>query len=163
MGEIKVGDITSIGIQNMLSQLMTEGYSFTTTKKCYNLLGEFFRYRVREGALIKNPMDSVTLMRESNYLSAQGKEVKPKCDSITVLTCEEIALLRKEAFSLNDDGTRRYPHAAAYFLMLNTGLRTGEVLGLRHSDIVIEKRALYVNRSVKQVRKRNGKIPLQSF
>lgn len=95
-------------------------------------------------------------MRERNFLSAQGKEIVAKCDEIIVLTDEEIAIIKKEAFSLKQDGSRKHPHVAAYFLMLNTGLRRGEVLGLRNSDIDLKNRALYVNRSVGQARKRIG-------
>ena len=40
--------------------------------------------------------------------------------------------------------------------MLNTGLRTGEALGLVNSDIDLENRMLHIRRSVKEVSKRNG-------
>lgn len=40
--------------------------------------------------------------------------------------------------------------------MLNTGLRTGELLGLLNSDIDLENKALQVQRGVKEVSKRNG-------
>ena len=38
------------------------------------------------------------------------------------------------------NGKRKYQQAAAYILMLNTGLRTGELLGLLNSDIDLERR-----------------------
>ena len=41
--------------------------------------------------------------------------------------------------------------AAAYILMLNTGLRTGELLGLLNSDIDLERRVLHLERGVKEV------------
>ena len=40
--------------------------------------------------------------------------------------------------------------------MLNTGLRTGEVLGLLNSEIDLDKKVLYVQRGVKEVSRRNG-------
>lgn len=40
--------------------------------------------------------------------------------------------------------------------MLNTGLRTGETLGLKNCDIDLENRVLYVRRAAKEVSKRNG-------
>ena len=40
--------------------------------------------------------------------------------------------------------------------MLNTGLRTGEALGLKNSDVDLENRMLYVRHAVKEVSKRNG-------
>lgn len=46
--------------------------------------------------------------------------------------------------------------SAAYILMLNTGLRTGELLGLLNSDIDLEKKTLTVRQGVKEVSRRNG-------
>jgi integrase len=40
--------------------------------------------------------------------------------------------------------------------MLNTGLRTGEVLGLLNSDIDLENRVIHLQRGVKEISKRNG-------
>ena len=48
------------------------------------------------------------------------------------------------------NGKRKYQQAAAYILMLNTGLRTGELLGLLNSDIDLERRVLHLERGVKE-------------
>ena len=40
--------------------------------------------------------------------------------------------------------------------MLNTGLRTGELLGLLNSDIDLERRVLHLERGVKEVWRRDG-------
>ena len=39
--------------------------------------------------------------------------------------------------------------------MLNTGLRTGEVLGLLNSDIDLANRVMHLNRGVKEISKCN--------
>lgn len=54
------------------------------------------------------------------------------------------------------NGKRKYQQAAAYILMLNTGLRTGELLGLLNSDIDLEHRVLHLERGVKEVWRRDG-------
>ena len=41
-------------------------------------------------------------------------------------------------------------------LMLNTGLRTGELLGLLNSDIDLQNRVLQLERGVKEVWRRDG-------
>ena len=51
---------------------------------------------------------------------------------------------------------RKYQQAAAYILMLNTGLRTGEALGLLNFDIDLDNRVMHVQRGVKEVSKREG-------
>jgi integrase len=60
-------------------------------------------------------------------------------------------LSKEEVFARRRNGTYKHQQAAAYILMLNTGLRVGEVLGLINSDIDIETRILYVRRAVKEV------------
>lgn len=63
-------------------------------------------------------------------MKAQDKENLPTRETITVFTLEEIKIFKDEAFSTFSNGKRKYQQVAAYILMLNTGLRTGEVLGL---------------------------------
>ena len=43
-----------------------------------------------------------------------------------------------------------------YILMLNTGLRTGELLGLLNSDIDLQNRVLHLERGVKEIWRRDG-------
>ena len=71
-------------------------------------------------------------------------------------TPEEIEKFKTEAFRCYGNGKRVYQQAAAYILMLNTGLRTGELLGLLNSDIDLEHRVMHLNRGVKEVAKRDG-------
>ena len=40
--------------------------------------------------------------------------------------------------------------------MLNTGLRTGELLGILNSDIDLENRVMHLQRGVKEITKRDG-------
>ena len=73
-----------------------------------------------------------------------------------MFTPTEIAKFKREAFSTFANGKRKYQQAAAYILMLNTGLRTGELLGLLNSDIDLERRVLHLERGVKEVWRRDG-------
>ena len=135
---------------------MNKGYAYTTVKKAYVVLNEYFRYLYREELIPKNPMANVEMMKKSNFLSAQSRENLPECETITIFTPEEIEKFKAEAFSTFKDGKRKYQQAAAYILMLNTGLRTGELLGLLNSDIDLERKTLAVRQGVKEVAQRNG-------
>ena len=135
---------------------MEQGYAYTTVKKVHILLNEHFRYLTEEGFIQKNPMQSVPMMRKANFLAAQDKECVPEQESVTVFTATEIAKFKREAFSTFSNGKRKYQQAAAYILMLNTGLRTGELLGLLNSDIDLERRVLHLERGVKEVWRRDG-------
>ena len=156
LGDKVISDITSADIKDLLNQKMNEGYAYTTVKKVYVILGEYFRYLTQQEIIIKNPMNSAPMIKKSNFLAAQEKENLPEYDTVTVFTQEEIELFKKEGFKCWSNGKRVYQQSAAYILMLNTGLRTGELLGLLNSDIDLENRVMHLQRGVKEITKRNG-------
>lgn len=156
LGDKVVGNIKSADIKKLLNDKMNEGYAYTTVRKVHNVLNEYFRYLTQQEYIEKNPMISAPMIKKSNFMEAQGKENLPQCDAITVFTEEEIKIFKDEAFSTFSNGKRKYQQAAAYILMLNTGLRTGEVLGLLNSDIDLENRVMHLNRGVKEISKRDG-------
>ena len=156
LGDKVVSDITAADIKDLLNQKMNEGYAYTTVKKVYVILGEYFRYLTQQEIIVKNPMNSAPMMKKSNFLAAQDKENLPEYDTVTVFTPEEIEKFKAEAFRCWGNGKRIYQQAAAYILMLNTGLRTGELLGLLNSDIDIENRVMHLQRGVKEITKRDG-------
>lgn len=86
-------------------------------------------------------------MKRANFLASQDKECVPEQEAVTVFTSTEIAKFKREAFATFSNGKRKYQQAAAYILMLNTGLRTGELLGLLNSDIDLEHRVLHLERA----------------
>ena len=156
LGDKVISDITSADIKDLLNQKMNEGYAYTTVKKVYVILNEYFRYLTQQEIIIKNPMNSATMIKKSNFLAAQEKENLPEYDTVTVFTQEEIEKFKAEAFRCWSNGKRIYQQSAAYILMLNTGLRTGELLGLLNSDIDLENRVMHLQRGVKEITKRDG-------
>ena len=156
LGKKIVRDISGSDIKKVLNNIMMSGKSYSTYKKAYLLLSEFYRYLEREDLIEKNPMRNVKMIKKANYLSAQGIENKPQNELVTVFSPEEIELLKAEAFKRFGNGKPLYKQSAVYFLMLNTGLRRGEVCGLLNSDIDLEHRVLHVHRAVKEYYRRDG-------
>ena len=156
IGDKIVGDITAADLKSVLNHWMEQGYAYTTVKKVHILLNEYFRYLTEEDFIQKNPMQSVPMMKKANFLAAQDKDCVPEQEQATVFTATEIAKFKREAFSTFANGKRKYQQAAAYILMLNTGLRTGELLGLLNSDIDLERRIVHLERGVKEVWRRDG-------
>lgn len=156
LGEKVVGDIKASDIKNLLNYWMNKGYAYTTVKKAYVVLNEYFRYLYREELIPKNPMANVEMIKKSNFLSAQNKENLSTNETVTVFTAEEIEKFKAEAFKTWHTGKPLYQQSAAYILMLNTGLRTGELLGLLNSDIDLENKTLTVRQGVKEIYKRDG-------
>ena len=155
MGDKVVGDISAADIKDLLNQNMSEGYAYTTVKKVYVVLGEYFRYLTQQEIIVKNPMQSVPMIKKSNFFAAQEKENLPVNETVTVFTPEEIEIFKKECFRCWGTGKRFYQQAAAYILMLNTGPRTGELLGLLNSDIDFKNRVMHLQRGVKEIAKRD--------
>ena len=75
-------------------------------------------------------MTAAPMIKKSSFMAGQGKEELPTFETVTIFTPEEIAKFKAEALQTWGNGPRIYQQAAAYTLMLNTGLRTGEALGL---------------------------------
>ena len=156
IGDMIISEITSADLNGILTQMMNEGYSHSTVKHVYSLFKEYFRYLCYEEHIPKNPMAYVRMIKKANFLAAQGREIIARSDAVTVLNDEEIRRLREAVFTRNRKGALKHQQAAAYLLMLNTGLRTGEVLGLINSDIDLDNREMLVVRAVKEVGKRDN-------
>lgn len=156
IGDRVVSTIKSADIKQILNDRMQKGYAYTTVKKIHNLLNEYFRYLIQQEFIQKNPMQSTPMIKKSNFMAAQGKENLPTNETVTVFTPEEIEKFKNEALSVFSNGKRKYQQAGAYILMLNTGIRAGEALGLLNSDIDIENRVMHLNRGVKEISKRDG-------
>ena len=156
IGNKMVGNITAADIKKVLNHWMNEGYAYTTVKKVHNILNEYFRYLTQQELINKNPMNSAPMIKKSNFYAIQEKEDLPTSETITVFTAEEIEKLKVETAKAYGTGKKLYRQAGAYILMLNTGLRAGEMLGVLNSDIDLERRVLHVQRGVKVINKRDG-------
>lgn len=99
---------------------------------------------------------SINFMGNFADLLSTNKEVLPASETITIFTPEEIEKFKKECFKTWGTGKPFYQQSAAYILMLNTGLRTAELLGLHNDDIDLENKVMRIQRGVKEVGKRVG-------
>ena len=156
LGEKVICDITAADLKEVINYWMNEGYAYTTVKKVYIVLNEYFRYLTQQEILTKNPMNSVPMIKKSNFMAVQNREDLSTQETVTVFTPEEIEKFKAKAFNTYSNGKPKYQQPAAYILMLNTGLRTGELLGLLNSDINLERRYLEVRQNVKEVCRREG-------
>ena len=156
IGNKIVGNITAADIKKVLNHWMTEGYAYTTVKKVHVILGDYFKYLTQQELIPRNPMNAAPMIKKSNFYAIQEKENLPTNETITVFTAEEIEKLKAEASKTYATGKKLYRQAGAYILMLNTGLRAGEVLGVVNGDVDLERRVLHLQRGVKVINKRDG-------
>ncbi|MDD3224727.1 MAG: tyrosine-type recombinase/integrase [Clostridium sp.] len=133
--QMKLDDLKSIQIQRYYNNLANNGKSASVIKNLNKLLKSFFNYAVDEGYLLRNPC-----IGKKVVIPGAKEETKRE---IKIFTNEEIHSLNKalENHRLN----------ALILLALGTGLRQGELLGLKWSDIDFDKKVLKVQRSIKEV------------
>ena len=115
-----------------------------------------YTYMYLEEMISKNPMENVEMIKKANFLSAQGKEMLPECEAVTIFSTDEIQKFKTETYTAYSNGKKKHQQANAYILMLNTGMRAGEVLAVKNSDIDLNKKHLHIQNTVKEIYKREG-------
>lgn len=130
---LKLSTLKSIQLQRYYNNLYTSGKSSNVIKNLNKLLKTFLNYSIREGYLLRNPCDGITI---------PGK-TESKKKKIEVFSNKEIEILR--------EGLKDHKLEALILLALGTGLRQGELLGLMWSDIDTKNRTLHVERTIKEV------------
>lgn len=143
IGHIQINSLTSNDVQKMINTIINEK-SHSTAKKAYNNLNACMELGVQRGEILKNPVKGVKLP------SSKVKERK----EITAYTPEEIAAIVEEAKSTYKNGTPVYRYGYLIILILNTGMREGEPLYLKWKDVDLEKRHIYINGNVVEVKNR---------
>lgn len=121
-----------------ISLLEERGIALSTVENVHNVLQQVFQYAVDDDFLRKNPCDRV--LREIKVTYSNLKSEKKKSLSLK----QETNFLK---FIYNDE---RYQHwFPTFFIMANTGLRVGELTGLRWQDIDLEEGTIDVNHSMR--------------
>ena len=108
---------------------MDSTYAGSTIRQCYIAMGTMFRAAVMNGMLTKHPMDGVRYTKPVRAV-----------DDIKFLTVEE-----QEAFL---ETAKRSHNYRQYVLLLETGLRTSEMIGLTWDAIDWKKRTLTVSKTL---------------
>lgn len=146
IGNLSLKQIDDNLIQTMvINKMKEEGYAHATIKKTYSTLGQALKYAVARGKIDKNPMNDVFLPNRSLF---ENKKIR-------FLSDEERNRLVTTCYMTFQNGGRIYKFGAFYVFLLYTGLRLGEALALKWSDIDLEKRTVNVSRTIVYVRDRS--------
>ena len=128
LGKMRLVDVKPMYCKMVLNQ-MEPDYAGSTIRQTYIAMGTMFRSAVMNDLIPKHPMDGVRF----------NKPVRA-VDDINFLTVEE-----QEKFL---ETAKRSHNYHQYALILETGLRTGELIGLTWDAINWEKRTLTVNKTL---------------
>ena len=128
MGTMRLSDVRPMHCKLVLNR-MDATYAGSTIRQAYITMGTMFRAAVRNKIIRDHPMDGV---RYTKPLRA--------VDDIHFLTVDEQKTFLETA--------KRSHNYRQYALMLETGLRTGEMIGLTWDAIDWRKRTLTVNKTL---------------
>ena len=139
--QLPVDDITTDDIQDYVNLLVEDGYALSTIKKQYHLIGAFMDYANYSGAIARPVHKGVRLPAES---------------AVTKHRKEVIAYTRKEQAALKRVLLRGdSPAFYVALFMMETGLRVGEALALGWDDIIWERQAIRVCKTVVRIAEKN--------
>ena len=148
IGRIQLGAVETTDIQNLITKHFEAGRAYSSVKKVYDALNAAFKWglSVKPPKVKMNPCDGVKLPSKKLF----------KPSEIKFYTEAEAELITKAALEKYPCGTPRYPLGGAIVLVLNTGIRLGELLGLEWKrDIDLENNILTVHHNVVTVRDRS--------
>lgn len=145
LGKSKVIDIRKSDILLFYNSLTEQGLSVGTIKIIHKIIHPALQLACDDNVIIKNPSDGCT------------KEYVEDIEKKYALTFEEEKEFL-ERINIRPRMKRYYP---MYAIMLQTGLRISEIIGLTWNDIDMERKAISVNHQV-QYRKVDGDMKLYS-
>lgn len=128
IGSMSLGNVKPMHCKKVLLQ-MDANYAGSTIRQAYVTMGTMFKAAKMNDLINKHPMDGVKFT----------KPIRAK-DDIRFLTREDQKKFLETA--------KRSHNYHQYALILETGLRTGEMIGLTWDAIDLEKRTLTVNKTL---------------
>ena len=130
---ILASDICKSDARILLTEMKEAGLSLSMQKKVKSSINLVFKWAIEEGLveLSHSPVEGIKLCQKS--------EKVPK-----ILTLDEVRRLLTEA------KIRKHSWFHIWSFALLTGMRSGELLALRWSDIELDKGIIRVSRSIRQ-------------
>ena len=135
-----INDIMSTDLQSYFNTL--KNYSDSTIKKIVEQFSQAFTLAMNKGYITRNPMTDVIRPK-----SIKGRKI------VRALTIEEQQILTNYLINIP---IAEEPYKVAYLIEMYLGLRIGEVLALKSTDIDLHRNLIFVNKTL--TRDRNDKV-----
>ena len=154
IGDIPLEKITSLELQKLYKKLLTKGrvdrleakgqpkgLSAKTVRNIHQMIGSAYNLAMEQKLVTRNPTQGCALPK------VEHKEMK-------TLTADQLSAFFQEA---RDSGVYEL-----YYLDLATGLRRGELLGLKWTDVDFEHGAVRVQRAISRQNSKVVEAPLKT-
>jgi integrase len=142
IGKLRYQQITSDDIQAHLNTLNEEKLSWSSIKKTYDALNNFYNDKIARKECIENPMVTVRMIAKDN-----AKPIK----EIDWMEMDDIKKFYIEALQMAKTGKPIYYLGRVLVFDMFTGLRVGELMALQWQDIDWEEHLVYVKKTVVSV------------
>jgi integrase len=129
LGRKKVSELTPGDVDRLMSQKLDSGLSVSTVRRIRSVLAQALDQGMRWGSVNRNV---ASLTRGPRSQRTEGRTMTP-------------AQARKLLIKL-----KTHRNEALYALMLSTGLRRGEALGLKWDDVDIKSGVILIRRQLKR-------------
>lgn len=130
IGEYKVVQILPSDIKSFYAELARKDYAYSTIKRCHNLLHPVLELAVNDDIILKNPTKG---MLNAKYGRAEkGKQA---------LTIEQ----QKNLLAFVQTNSLYNGYYPMLVIMLGTGVRCGELVGLTWQDVDMEAGYISIN------------------
>ena len=136
IGKVKLSKLTSAHVQSLYAAKLRDGLKPSSVRYIHAVLHRALEQAVRFNLIPTNPASKVD-------------PPKIRQDEITPLDSQQARVFL--------DATNGDRFACLYTVSLTCGLRMGESLGLKWSDISLEDKTLRVNRQLQRMRREDGK------
>lgn len=150
IAETKIKDVSIEEAQKFIDDISAK-YSISIVKKTIEIMKPVFRRAVVENKIRYNPFDFTVLPRKGDVINIDTPEKE------FIYNDEEVQMITNCCmgnYGLNWRDTRRYRYAPAYVLLLNTGMRIGELLALTWDDVDLDKKIIKISKTLSYVKNR---------
>ena len=141
IGNLNFADVDDVVFtQKVLTAMKNEKFSYSSIKKAYDAFNACMSYYKSKGAISVNPIEAMGAPTRAAYeIYSEDNE-----GIIFAFTKEQ-----KEAFlaaleARYNNGKLIYQNKAAYVLCLYTGVRLGELLALKWSNVNLDKKTIRI-------------------
>lgn len=145
IGDLQIANLKSGDIQAMVNQLIRDDYSYSTINQAYHIVNDCFKTALIRNEIINNPTLGVSLPKKSKY----------KKGYVYYFADDEVKKIISEATRKQKNGNNAHRLGWGIVLMLYTGIRAGELLGLRWADVDFENGYMSIKQSMSRVKNRD--------
>ena len=130
IGAVKLSRLTPMHIQAVVNKLQRRGLALSTLHSSLLSLSSALSTACRFGMIPSNPCSKVTLRKKEE---------------------REMVIIDRQDIPAFVAAAEKRKHGDAFILLFQTGIRSGELRGLRWSDIDFDNRVMTISRQLGQV------------